>query len=264
MPPMRIGAPPWTRDEMTAELPVFAKIYADRPIQDNFGGMSSSHLFLFWFLLKKLAPKHVIESGVYKGQGTWFIEQAVPDAMITCLDVDWSNLAYRSGKARYLTGDFATHNWSGIDWDSSLAFFDDHVNAVRRTKQCASIGVKHLIFEDNYYPDSVSDVYSLKNAFAGIGHQPRRGRHYWLQRIKGMRNDVRVKPNESDAEYLRSVIDIYHELPPPCLPRISRWGTPYADLPVEIPLLTAIEEGWQQIFADEGKWYTWLAYVRLK
>ena len=48
--------------------------------------MLSPHMFLMWFALKTLQPKVVIESGVWLGQGTWFVEKACPDARICCLD----------------------------------------------------------------------------------------------------------------------------------------------------------------------------------
>ena len=42
----------------------FLELYEKRPIENNAGGMSSSHLFWTWYVLKKLNPKNIIESGV--------------------------------------------------------------------------------------------------------------------------------------------------------------------------------------------------------
>ena len=69
----QFGTVPWTPDEMRAKLEEFAGLYETRPIEDNSGGMSSTHCFLFWFVLQRLKPKVVVESGVWRGQGTWFI-----------------------------------------------------------------------------------------------------------------------------------------------------------------------------------------------
>jgi hypothetical protein len=65
---LRIGSSGWTRNDFLAELPEFHAVYSERPLKDNHGGMSSSHLFLLWFLLRRLRPDTVIESGVFQGQ----------------------------------------------------------------------------------------------------------------------------------------------------------------------------------------------------
>jgi hypothetical protein len=65
-----IGTPNWTREEMIASLDEFVTLYQERPIQDNTGGMKAPHLFAVWFMMRKLAPELIVESGVWKGQGT--------------------------------------------------------------------------------------------------------------------------------------------------------------------------------------------------
>lgn len=248
---------------MLGELEAFAEVYARRPIQDNSGGMSSTHLFLFWFVLRKLQPATVIESGVWRGQGTWLIEQALPNAAIVSIDINWSNLKYRSSRAVYLDEDFSRNDWGHLNKDTTLVFLDDHVNALSRVKQCVDLGFRHLIFEDNYFPADVSDVYSLKLAFAGAGYTPPRTLRYWAGRLTGTRSDKTVKPNAEDGELLRRLCKVYEELPPIFLPPVNRWGRPSASVPTEQPLLTEVAEPWQQIYFDEAKWYTWMCYVEL-
>ena len=101
-----IGSPPWTYEEMRESYYEFKSIYAARPIEDNIGGMKAPHAFGAWFMLKKLQPNLIIESGVWKGQGTWLIEQACPKSEIICLDVSFKNLIFRSEKAEYIEKDF--------------------------------------------------------------------------------------------------------------------------------------------------------------
>src|SRR5690349_11047684 len=91
----------WTRDDLLKGLEEFAALYAQRPIQDNQGGMKAPHMAYTWFVLKHLRPKVVIESGVWRGQSTWLIEQTCPDAELHCIDPDLSRLIYRSPKATY-------------------------------------------------------------------------------------------------------------------------------------------------------------------
>src|SRR5258706_15702728 len=71
-----IGSPIWNAQEIAGELKGFLPFYETRPIRQNDGGMKSSGLFTLWHILRKVNPKLVVESGVWKGQSTWLIENA--------------------------------------------------------------------------------------------------------------------------------------------------------------------------------------------
>src|SRR4051812_40880727 len=81
-PISEFGSVPWTRDDAAASLESFLPLFEMRPIADNQGGMRSVGLFNVWFLITRLRPKAVLESGIWKGQSTWLIEQAAPEAGI--------------------------------------------------------------------------------------------------------------------------------------------------------------------------------------
>ena len=55
----------YTKSEISVFLDEFYSLYNERPVKDNTGGMKASHMFAFWFLLKKINPEAVIESGVF-------------------------------------------------------------------------------------------------------------------------------------------------------------------------------------------------------
>lgn len=261
----KIGDVPWSRDEMVAKLKEFSEVYAKRPIAENVGGMRSPHLFALWFTLGYLKPKTVIECGVLRGQGTWFIEQACPNAELFCVDINWSRIKYRSERAKYLTGDIEKHDWSGIDKEQTLVFLDDHVNSPKRCHSLQNLGFRHLIFEDNYFPPEVSDFYTLKCAFAHRGYKAPKNLRYYAGLIRGTRSDRTVPPNSKDDENLRKILEVYREYPPIYTIPTTRWGIPWdATMPTERPLLTEVSEDYQQVFLDEAKWYTWICYVRLK
>jgi hypothetical protein len=263
--PVQIGVPPWTAQQLAEGLEEFAAIYARRPIQDNSGGMSSTHLFLFWSAMRLLKPKAVIESGVWKGQGTWLIEQACPDAAIHCIDINWSNLAYRSDRARYHSVDFDKIDWSGLPKAETLVFFDDHRNAPLRCEQVRRHGFRHVLFEDNYYPKSVADFYTMKLAFSGEGYDAPRKLRAIVGRLIGTRSDHTVRPNTKDAGRLREILDVYCEMPPVFQLPVTRWGMPWdGRLPTPDPLLHDVREPWQQVYWEEAKAYTWFCYAALK
>ncbi|RDD61883.1 hypothetical protein [Ferruginivarius sediminum] len=274
--PVSIGEVPWTRAEMVAELEDFARLYERRPIRDNRGGMTTPHLFMTWFALRRLKPKAIVESGLWQGQGTWLFEQACPDAELYCLDPDMSRLKYRSPRATYSTADFATHDWRHLPREDTVFFFDDHQNAYERLKTLKWMGFRqHIFFEDNY-PPLRGDCYSLKKAFmhAGFGHaELTLGRPPSLgQRVRqaalralGVPTLDRVTPNATDATYLHQNLATYYEFPPIYKHARTRWGDAWEDTnyPTADPLLSEVETAAQRVYWEEAGAYTWLCYVRL-
>jgi hypothetical protein len=192
-----IGKVSWGRQDIRNALPEFVNLLAQKPIADNEGGMKAPHLFATWFLIKRLQPKVVIESGVWKGLGTWLIEQASPESQIICIDPVWDWIAYKSDKAHYLKEDFAQINWHtwNLPKDQTVLFFDDHQNAFQRILTAQKFGFQHLIFEDNY-PASRGDCYSLKKAFMHAGFQAQKPKAFgrwekwkhWLFHLKSRKS----------------------------------------------------------------------------
>ncbi|QDT14915.1 hypothetical protein [Alienimonas californiensis] len=272
-----IGRPPWSRAEMAAALPEFERLYAARPIRHNVGGMRFPHMFAAWFMARRLAPPLIVESGVYKGQGTWLLEQACPDAKIVALDPDLSQRIYRSEKAVYSERDFSEYDWSDEPTGSALAFFDDHQNAFSRLQLCKWFGFRDVIFEDNY-PPSQGDCYSLKQAFAGAGFAPAGGRRPGAGLVrKALRSIERasgftpqfvrsaIPPNVHDAAALRRNLEIYHEFPPVFQTDKTRWGDDWTEpnYLTPAPLLEPPAGVEHPVAWGEAASYTWICYARL-
>ena len=267
-----IGTVPWTHNEMRAALEEFAALYARRPIRDNAGGMRSPHLFAAWFVLRKLQPAAIVESGVWRGQGTWFFEQACPQAELHCVDVNLTRLEFRSSRAHYHQGDFNTLDWRDLPTDETLLFFDDHQNAYERLQTVAWFGFKQCMFEDNYAPGT-GDCYSLKAALAGAGFTPYYASAKARARVLAARLARLELPwgtprpaNDMDPAYLRRHVAVYHELPPVVRPGVNRGGAPWDHerYPTPEPLLEVCAADYQRVFFDEAAHYVWLCYVRLK
>lgn len=278
-----INLPQWSHEEIVKSLKEFSKIYTDRPILSNDGGMKAPHMFAVWFIVKKLSPDYVVESGVWKGQGTWLLEQACPDAKLISIDLDLSNRVYISKKAVYSDKDFSENDWSKIT-DQSLVFFDDHQNAYKRLQQCKWFGFKNIIFEDNY-PIFQGDFYSLKKAFAGVGFNPQYSmvKHNVLtpkSRIKNVLANIIginpisitpqydsfvVQPNKIDSIFLKKNINVYYEFPPIFKTERTRWGDSWnnKNYPTPKPLLKKIDRKLYKIFFEEAMSYNWICYVKL-
>ena len=89
-------------------METFIPIYKTRPIKKNYHGMMFPHMFATFFILRKLKPELVIESGVYKGQSTWLIEAALPECKILCLDIDLKQIIYKSKSLKGVMEPFST------------------------------------------------------------------------------------------------------------------------------------------------------------
>ena len=270
---MRVGKVPWSRKEMIEKLYEFSNLYKQRPIEVNKGGMRSSHMFQAWFALKKLNPKVIIESGVWYGQGTWFFENACPNAELFCIDINLNRIRYRSDKAKYFYSDFSTIDWSTLPKDETVLFCDDHQNSYERVKTAKWFGFKHLIIEDNY-PPYVGDCYSLKKAFLNVGFKYNPSRPKSIKaRIKrkiekhiGITRYSEIPANNVDSTYLEQNLDVYYEFSPIFKSKHTRFGALWDDdnFPTNEPLLNLQEEEYQRIFFDEAGYYNWMCYVKLK
>ena len=272
--PIEIGAVPWSKDELVSSLNQFGELYDRRPIQDNYGGMLSPHAFLAWFVLKKLEPEVIIESGVWLGQGTWILEQACPNAELHCIDPNLDSIVYRSKKAKYYDRDFSLIDWTALPRDRTVIFFDDHQNAYERLRTCRWFGFKDLLFEDNY-PPGRGDCYSLKKVLMHAGHRSTGRGSTLLARAMSLGKAIArgerggtgsaVRANDVDEKYLRQNVEVYRELPPIYRSDKTRWGDDWTDenYPTPAPLLSSAVHPYQEPYYEERLSYTWMCYAKL-
>lgn len=230
---------------ITENLLAFLDVYDKRIIEDNQFGMLSIGNFYLWFLLRMLKPTAVIESGVWKGQSTWMIEQAVPQAQIISIDPELQHRIYISPNVFYTMEDFQKldlHTILTTRIQSTVCFFDDHQNAFDRVLQCREKGIKHIIFDDNYPPGFCDDpMYfhlSLRNCFEMLEHGEK-------------------------AEILKQIVKRYIIMPP-IIGNVS-WFTD-CEIP---PLWQSLEDiempqrEKMKIFEKDSHSYRWTTYLEL-
>lgn len=243
-----------SKEELLPYIRDFLDLYSKRPIKKNDGGMKSPHCFWTYYWLRKLQPEVVIESGVWRGQSTWLIEQTLPNARIICIDMTWQYLEYRSPRAEYTNVDFNTINWSRVLGDKvskTLAFIDDHQNNYERLRTAYSHKIPYMIFEDNY-PTSHGDVLSLKKILMG--------NTYIIDTPKSKTWHT-IPP-----EYKQNVLNVceYIENPPVYLDtQTTRWGDPFTKHQCQVPVFETLEPG-MEIFKEDQLDYTFIALVRLR
>lgn len=244
----------FNRVEMIDELSNFHSLYSRRIIKDQICGMRSPHLFPSWYIIKKISPKFIVESGVWKGLGTWFFEEACPYSEIFSIDPDPSPREYTSTKSTYSTVDFTEQDWSHLDPDQTLLFFDDHQNPIERIKFARGKGFKKFIFEDNYPPNQ-GDCYSLKKIFS---------QREWVIDSGGVK--TWFSPVREDYNFLVDNTLVYQEMPPIYKNGFTRWGDAWeeSEYPTPDPLLSEEESDLYPDFYLESKNYTWICYLEIR
>jgi hypothetical protein len=240
----------WKHEDIKESISEFKTLYEQRPIRDNNGGMRFPHMLNAWYVVKTMKPKFIIESGVWKGLGTWFFEKASPDSQIISIDPNPGFRIYTSPKVQYFIEDFSQLEFN-IDKENTLVFFDDHQNSIMRLKQCVEQGFKKVMFEDNY-PYDQGDCYSIKKVLSQKKYVIDQGG-----------NKTYHNNNPSDYEFLNQVVSGYQELPPVYKPEKTRWGVSWENYETPEPLIHASELSLCMNYIDEMKDYTWICYLEL-
>eukprot|EP00747_Dinoflagellata_sp_TGD_P182219 gnl/TRDRNA2_/TRDRNA2_36363_c0_seq1.p1 gnl/TRDRNA2_/TRDRNA2_36363_c0~~gnl/TRDRNA2_/TRDRNA2_36363_c0_seq1.p1 ORF type:complete len:428 (-),score=58.99 gnl/TRDRNA2_/TRDRNA2_36363_c0_seq1:19-1302(-) len=128
-----------------------------------------NHEYAVSFLIEKLKPMAIIESGVSAGHGTFFLRTSAGlTTPIFALDplepqdyetTEWKFYKDTAGPTEYYTGEKFT-DFSDIDWGKlipdaavraqTLVVFDDHQAVIGRMRTMQKWGFKWALFEDNY------------------------------------------------------------------------------------------------------------------
>jgi hypothetical protein len=258
---------------MLESVEEFLGVYKNRPLVSNPGGMGLNHSWALWFLVSRIQPDFVVESGVWRGHSTWIIEQASPKTQILSFDINLKRRKFTSTKAKYFEMDFSDFDWSGYELGNSLCFFDDHQNALERIKSANWFGFSHVIIEDNW-PVGQGDCYSIRHMKSGVGHahlqMSDNSRGSILQQIKTsvfenllsrviLNQTLLRKPNLADYSNLIKNISTLQEMPPVFLEKISQWNTEWiGDYKTEPPLRELAPA------LNEDYSYSYLTYLELK
>jgi len=216
--------PRWSDEELKRALSEFAKVYASRPILANDFGMNANHAFALWFVVRALRPRHIIESGVWKGQGTWVLRQAVgPDAWIYSIDVrNESHLEYHepaSARTKYLMGenflDFALVDWSSFipsqEREQTLVVVDDHQSHLKRIHQILSLGFVHTWWDDNVKWGG--DMYTINLMCSPVVPHGNDGIVY-KDDFAAYARVITEEDHTRNLEYLTLMVEEYFDFPP--------------------------------------------------
>lgn len=242
------GKTHWTLDQIRKALPRFAHLYSRRPIKINTFGMNTNHAFAMWYVAQALQPKHVIESGVWCGQGTWLLRQALgPKAWIYVLDprhhLHNGYMAFRdwkTGRTRYFTGE-NFKDLRDMDWDNlippeersqTLVVLDDHQASIKRVRDLLAHNFIHLFYDDNANmnlgEELGGDTYSFNMVCSplplGVSSVQ------YKDELGSIERQISLGEHDANLKYLMDHVEVYFEFPPifdGChedLPPFERYG----------------------------------------
>ncbi len=228
------------RPELVETLREFGSVMRSRPF-DNVQGLRGVSAFALYWFVKKIQPNVVFEVGVWKGFGTWIIEQAAPHAEIYCFDpifcledlIDKKKFGktYRSARAHYVRKEFSCAELEGVvaRYERPLVFFDDHQHKRPRLLQARGFGIKEIVFDDN------------------------------TPMPYGHRTLEQVRQNPQTRGWMEDEIEDY-EIFPPLWDVDLRLGTLHIK---EDGLNFPVEKVFRDVHEDR-KWYSYVTRVRLR
>jgi hypothetical protein len=112
------------------------------------GSTSDGGLLAGWLLLKHLRPDYYVESGVFIGSSLRLADMALPDAQKWAYDLSFNPLLYKEESISYIQNDIGAEPPSLTRGKLAYAFFDDHIDPVKRILSCAELGVEWVEFDD--------------------------------------------------------------------------------------------------------------------
>ncbi|MGE5147159.1 MAG: hypothetical protein ACM3N5_10440, partial [Candidatus Eiseniibacteriota bacterium] len=145
----RAAAPDIAPAAIAAAVDAFFALYPKRPIADNSGGSGFNDSLWLFTTARLLAPALLVESGVYKGQSSWLLRQAAPDAKLHAIDLDLAQRGWQDGAIAYHQGDWSELDLRAPAHGNALCFFDDHVSQARRIREAHARGFRTLLFGDD-------------------------------------------------------------------------------------------------------------------
>jgi len=134
----------------------FREVYLESPITMNDYGVNFPSGVMLFLMARCLAPGLIVESGVYKGQSSYFLASACPGAAIHAFDPNLQEVSYHTPGVTYREYDWMNAEMKCDPGSTGLCFFDDHQNQALRVIQAHERGFRHMIFDDSWPIEAVT------------------------------------------------------------------------------------------------------------
>ena len=133
----------------------FRDVYFRSPITINSGGANFPSGVNLFLMARCLKPGLIVESGVYKGQSSYFLAAACPRGKIHAFDPNLAEVMHRMPGVTYYEHDWMSTEIRCGRFERGLCFFDDHQNQALRIVQAHERGFRHVIVDDSWPIETV-------------------------------------------------------------------------------------------------------------
>lgn len=229
------------------------------------------HSFALFYMLRKIRPTTVIESGAYKGHGTWIMRNALPTARI--ISVDPHAPARRLPGVTYLVEkdfkDFKNVDWAeyNIDVDSTLVFIDDHQNSFKRMFKDNPYGFRHFIIEDNF-PYQIGDSQSLKTVCDNREFRKKKWRGFAFDNFFKIRQPMTWEDHLAEGKHLKESLEVYYEFPPIVNQELGPKKTHHSDKLYSSEPIVKNKNTFEKLLKGIDKWefedYVHMGYAQIR
>ena len=128
----------------------FYEAWLDSPFRGQQGGSRFNNLLWLYYISRSVRPDVIVDSGTFKGASAWALALGSPTSRIFSFDIDLSQAVYRHPEVNYIKSDWVKGLPMLAAGKSMLAYFDDHVDQVRRLIEASSRNCTLAIFDDDY------------------------------------------------------------------------------------------------------------------
>lgn len=124
--------------------------WLNSPFRTQSGGTRFNNMLWLYTTARAYNPTLIIDSGTFQGASAWALKRACPNASVLSFDIDLSNVISNVKGIDYIQGDFSCKDLQDYDCTKALAYFDDHLDQVKRLIQAAERGIGVALFDDDY------------------------------------------------------------------------------------------------------------------
>ncbi|WP_162875469.1 hypothetical protein [Sphingomonas crusticola] len=200
--------------DTAAAVEQFYNAYLNSPFRTRQGGSRFNNMVLLFLMARSIEPTAIIDSGSFQGASAWALAQGAPKATTISFDIDMSRVLFAHPGVQFVEADWTTYDWATVDMSNALAYFDDHIDQVRRTLESSKAGVNVILFDDDLsltaFPEMAHGGMAIpKIEFVFDAFLAGQGAISWLEGGRERRWEV-------DQDYLqaaREVIDSKDRLP---------------------------------------------------
>jgi len=128
----------------------FFDLWLQTPFRHQRGGSRFNNLLWLHLIARSCRPDFIVDSGTFEGASAWALATGSPRSRVLSFDVDLSQLALRTPGVVYIGADWTSHSIAKEKGEMLLAYFDDHVDQIRRVIEASDRGCHVAIFDDDF------------------------------------------------------------------------------------------------------------------